>query len=298
MKAVVMEIRDNDVVLLCDDGSFTRTKNRSYMIGDVIDMKKNTNRIRFVSAVAAAAVVVLLALGVFAYTTPYYYVSMDVNPSVMMTVNRFNRVIAMEPANEDGQAIIEGIEWKNQNIEDVVKTTALEIENNGYFEEGGQIVLASAGRNAEKAVKLAEQLDGAVEDLEIEEVEVDSEAVGYEMVQSAKALSMTPGKYNLITKHLGVTIDESNAEEYRNMPVRDIMKQFTDTKGVQGKEQASDAQNKPDKVNGNSEVAKEKNADKKQARETEQVRVEDPAQETAETIRQTAQGSPSGAGGR
>lgn len=112
MKAVVMEIRDNDVVLLCDDGSFTRTKNRSYMIGDVIDMKKNTNRIRFVSAAAAAA----------------------------------------------------------------------------------------------------------VEELEIEEVEVDSEAVGYEMVQSAKALSLTPGKYNLITKHLGVTIDESNVEEYRNMP--------------------------------------------------------------------------------
>lgn len=225
MKAVVMEIRDNDVVLLCDDGSFTRTKNRSYMIGDVIDMKKNTNRIRFVSAAAAAA----------------------------------------------------------------------------------------------------------VEELEIEEVEVDSEAVGYEMVQSAKALSLTPGKYNLITKHLGVTIDESNVEEYRNMPVRDIMKQFTDTKGVQGKEQASDAQNKPDKVNGNSEVAKEKNADKKQARETEQVRVSESAQETAETNReteqnritepsqagqnagnstqaagqntpeigqQTAQGSPSGAGGR
>lgn len=298
MKAVVMEIRDNDVFLLCDDGSFTRARNRSYMIGDVIDMKTNTTRIRFVTAAAATAVVVMLALGGFAYTTPYYHVSMDVNPGVMMTVNRFNRVIKMEPANEDAQAIIAGIEWKNQNIEDVVKTTALEIENNGYFEEGGQIVLASAGRNAEKAVKLAEQLDGAVEDLEIEEVEVDSEAVGYEMVQSAKALSMTPGKYNLITKHLGVTIDESNVEEYRNMPVRDLLKQYTDTKGVQGKEKAAEAQSKSEDAKGNSVAAKEKNADKKQARETEQVRVEDPAQETAETIRQAAQGSPSGAGGR
>lgn len=298
MKAVVMEIRDNDVVLLSDDGSFTRARNRSYMIGDVIDMRKGTTRIRFVAAAAAAAVVVLLAFGVFAYTTPYYYISMDVNPGVMMTVNRFNRVIAMEPANEDAEAIVAGIEWKNQNIEDVVKTTALEIENNGYFEEGGQIVLASAGKNADKAIKLAEQLDGAVEDLEIEEVEVDSEAIGYEMVQSAKALSMTPGKYNLITKHLGVTVDESNVDEYRDMPVRDIMKQFTDTKGVQGKEKAADAQNKTEDAKGNSEAAKEKNAEKKQARETEQVRVEEPAQETAETIRQTAQGSPSGAGGR
>lgn len=217
MKAVVMEIRDNDVVLLCDDGSFTRARNRSYMIGDVIDMRKGAARIRFVAAAAAAAVVVLLA---------------------------------------------------------------------------------SAGKNADKTVMLAEELDIAVEELELEEVEVDSEAVGYEMVQSAKALSMTPGKYNLITKHLGITVDESNVEEYKKVSVRDLMKQYTDTKGVQGKEKADDNQNKSDNGNGNSEAAKEKNADKKQAREAEQVRAEEPAQETAETIRQAAQGSPSGAGGR
>ena len=289
MKAVVMEIRDNDVVLLCDDGSFTRARNRSYMIGDVIDMRKGATRIRFVAAAAAAAVVVLLAFGVFAYTTPYYYVSMDVNPGVMMTVNRFNRVIAMEPANEDAEAIVAGIEWKNQNIEEVVKTTALEIEDNGYFEDGGEILLASAGKNADKTVMLAEELDIAVEELELEEVEVDSEAVGYEMVQSAKALSMTPGKYNLITKHLGITVDESNVEEYKNVSVRDLMKQYTDTKGVQGKEKADDNQNKSDNGNGNSEAAKEKNADKKQARETEQVRVEEPAQETAVQNREAEQ---------
>ncbi len=89
-----------------------------------------------------------------------------------------------------------------------------------------------------------------------------------------------------------------NVEEYRNMPVRDLLKQYTDTKGVQGKEKAAEAQSKSEDAKGNSVAAKEKNADKKQARETEQVRVEDPAQETAETIRQAAQGSPSGAGGR
>ncbi|NLW10842.1 MAG: hypothetical protein GX028_02355 [Clostridiaceae bacterium] len=289
MKAVVMEIRNNDVVLLRDDGSFTRARNRDYMIGDVIDMKTSTTRIRFVTAAAAAAVVVLLALGVFAYTTPYYYVSMDVNPGVMMTINRFNRVIAMEPANEDAAAIVAGIEWKNQNVDEVVQNAALEIEENGYFEQGGEILLASAGKNADKAAKLAERLDVSVEELELEDVEVNSEAIGYEMVQSAKALSMTPGKYNLITKHLGVTVDESNVEEYRNMSVRDIMKNFTDTKGLQGNENSAEAKDKSDKANGNSEAAKERVADKKEARETEQVRVENPAQETAETNREMEQ---------
>ena len=97
MKSIVIEVNNKDAILLRDDGQFVTTNRRDYTIGDVIMI--NTSPIKkrtFAMAAAAAVFVLLLSAGVFAYMTPYYYVSVDVNPSVVMKANRFERVIGME----------------------------------------------------------------------------------------------------------------------------------------------------------------------------------------------------------
>ena len=59
MKAVIVDIKQNSVVALNDEGCMVKIKNNNYQIGQVIELKKRTNS-KFVKSVSAA--IVLLGL--------------------------------------------------------------------------------------------------------------------------------------------------------------------------------------------------------------------------------------------
>lgn len=67
---------------------------------------------RFV--LAAACLLLFFAVGGYSlYKTPVSYISIDVNPSVELGVNRFGRVVSAEGFNEDGKNILEGLKLMN-----------------------------------------------------------------------------------------------------------------------------------------------------------------------------------------
>lgn len=72
--------------------------------------------LRHVPQLACAALV--LALGISGYVmllVPVSYVSIDVNPSIELELNRMDRVISAKAYNEDGEKVLEGLslEWKH-----------------------------------------------------------------------------------------------------------------------------------------------------------------------------------------
>ena len=239
MKAIVVKTGNKDAVLLSDDGVFIKARNQNNPLGAVVDMDTPARKKPFAAlAAVAAAVVVLISVGVFAYSTSYYFISMDVNPGMIIAANRFERALSIEALNTEAKNILNDIEWKNREIEKVIQNAALKIEEQGYLSDHGEILLAAAGRNEEKTAEMAKRLAISINELKLGDVAVTSEAVGYDMVQSAKAWEMTPGKYNLITKLLGEHLDEANVETFRNQSVKELMESYTAAKGLPGKETA------------------------------------------------------------
>ena len=246
MKAVVMEIKDGYAALLQDDGSFVKLKDNNFKIGDVVNMKKNTMRRkgRFSAMVAAAAVLVML-VGAGVWVTPSYSVSVDVNPSVEMDVNLFDRVINVH-FNDDAAAVFEGVNLKNKDIKDAISVAVASIGNAGYFDEGGNMLIAAAAKNRGKAEQLAESL-GETARAEAEEKgfkpEVATGAMGVEMVEKARGHEITPGKYNIIVNLLGIEEDDDEVDfdVYVGTPVRELMQEFTEGKGAAGRARAADA---------------------------------------------------------
>lgn len=59
-------------------------------------------------ALAAAACAVVLAWG-WLYATPTVQISIDINPSVELGVNRFDRVVSVEGWNDDGTALAQTV---------------------------------------------------------------------------------------------------------------------------------------------------------------------------------------------
>ncbi len=259
MKAVVVDIKDEYAAVLSDDGSIVKVKNRSYSKGQVIEMKKKINFTKkFALGVASIAVLVLSSsVGAWAYTTPYSYVSLDVNPSIEYTLNRFERVIDIKAVNDDGKVILDQIDikgLKNQSIEDAIIDTVEQISQDGYFEDkqanvvtgstiqigdatkpvitiDGGIVITVANGNTKISDELAKEIRESVEDfvdknVESENVEVEVSSIGYERVQKARELGVTPGKLNLVEKLQASAADPDSIvlEDWLNKPVKDIMK--------------------------------------------------------------------------
>lgn len=97
MKACVVEMKGTFAAVLSDDGCIRKVKNRNYAIGQVIEMGNRTIHFSVKTAALAACVAVVVLLSsvtAWAYCTPYDYVSLDVNPSIEFSVNRFDRVIS------------------------------------------------------------------------------------------------------------------------------------------------------------------------------------------------------------
>lgn len=243
MKSVVVEIRGKQAAVLSDDGHIAKVKNQHYMIGQVIEMKESKKgKIHFSSAVAVAAVAVfmfgMVGVSAYAYYTPYYYVSLDVNPAIEYTLNRFDGVIKVTGVNDDGKEIVKELKLNtkgNKKIGKVIAETVQEIKEKGYFDgelEGG-IVISTSSKNKDKAGALAEDLKQSTEDVTRDEsIQVETFSVGFERVQEAHGLGVTPGKLNLVEK----LRDSAGAPEdfdqtlWLGKPVKEIMHEIKENR--------------------------------------------------------------------
>lgn len=235
MRAVVTQIQGNFAAILSEDGRIEKITNKNYVIGQVIEMKEHVKIKKHIAAwVASAAAIVLVALGgtAYAYYSPYYYVSLDVNPSIEYTINRFDRVLTAKAVNEDGTEILKEVELKNlsnRTIDDAISLTVAQIKEDGYFgDNDGDIVIATSGADLKKAEKLANRLKENAENVAGDEVTVEANHVGRDRVEEARKLGTTPGKLNLVQKLQESASDPTaiNTEEWLNKPVKDIMKEI------------------------------------------------------------------------
>ena len=281
MKSVVVEIKAGYAAVLSEDGCISKVKNKNYIIGQVIETKsnkfKNINKLVMCSALTAM-IAIAGGITLWAYKTPYSYVSLDVNPSIEYSLNRFDKVISVTAVNDDGQEILNELELdklENQNIEDAVTETVNQISKDGYFDnsidndiEGG-IIIATSGEYLEKSDELAEKLQKSLEN-EIEEIgediKLETISVGLERVQKAKELGVTPGKLNLVEKLQNSSADPESiiVEEWLNKPVKDIMRAIKENRKakVEQNETSDEDETTEESTTDNTDVVDEIKTDK------------------------------------
>lgn len=251
MKAVVVEIRGRHAAALSDEGCIIKVRNKNYGIGQVIEMNRQIFRkpAKTVAMTAAAAAIVLtFGVTAWAYCTPYSYVSLDVNPSIEYSVNRFGRVLNAEAVDEDGGKILKNLKLNNKTIDEAIANTVEQIDREGYFQpdDPGGIVIATSCEDEQSAEQLAEDLQDTAEQMVDDAdapVEVESVSVGYDRVLEARSLGTTPGKLNLVQKlQAGAQDPDSiDVQDWLTKPVKDIMKAIkTEKQGTKSEDTSSD----------------------------------------------------------
>ncbi len=125
MRAVIMEKKDNHIIVMTKDGQFKKIKKPQddIEIGMEINIADGVHQ--NIRRIAAILIVVILMSGLgvstYAYYTPYGYVNVDINPNVEIIYNRFNRVLKINGMNDDGKNLVESMEhYKYTKVEDTV----------------------------------------------------------------------------------------------------------------------------------------------------------------------------------
>lgn len=104
-----------------DDALKERT--RAFLARETKNYSAAPGKMRRLPVYAAACACLLLVLlgGRWLYFTPTARISIDINPSIELSVNRFDRVIAVDGFNEDGLALSSALDVKYKNYAQAVE---------------------------------------------------------------------------------------------------------------------------------------------------------------------------------
>ena len=140
--------------------------------GTVIPMttKKTANR-KWTTLVAACLAVMLLCGGGVFYQQAHAVasvVSLDVNPSIELKVNRSEKVLACAPLNEDAKAILadmsNGADLKGAKLDVAVNAIVGSLVRNGYLNSiSSAIMISVEDKDTARAEKLQRELTSAVD---------------------------------------------------------------------------------------------------------------------------------------
>jgi hypothetical protein len=250
MKGIIAEIHGSHMIVIAKNGDFSRCKKLPNCdIGDEINIPERNMKSVYKNLTAIAAsflILIMLSSGVYAYYTPYSYVSVDINPSMELYVNRFDKVIGVHAFNEEAAQIIKASNgMKNKNVDDVLEQVLNKAEEAGYLKKDGEntvMIVVSSGNKKEEADitdKMSKTSSAVLSKLS-NDYEVILEKTQVEKYKKAKEQNISPGKVILANrfKEAKPEIDE---EKVKNMPLQQAIKQI---------EKKEDKMEKPDKSVG------------------------------------------------
>lgn len=203
--------------------------------GTVIPMttKKNGTLVR--SLIAACLALVLVGGGGGAYylqaNAVASVVSLDVNPSIEVKVNKSEKVIACSPLNEDAELVLSdmggGADLKGTKLDVAVNAIVGALLKNGYLDSISSAILISVeDKDADRAARLQQELTAAVDGVlqaNASNASVLSQILTLDasLDQQAKSNNISTGKAALVNQALALN-SELEFEQLANLSVEEL----------------------------------------------------------------------------
>lgn len=172
------------------------------------EKRKNKHLFRYAAGIAAALVLVVGSVfGVGSYRANYAVdstISLDVNPSIEIQVNRNEKVLDVIPLNSDGVTVLGDMDLKGTDLEVTVNALVGSMLKNGYISDIANSILVSVDNSdPQKSAQLQEKLTTEISQLlnntTFSGAVLSQTIVPDDQVQTlADQYGITPGKAQLI----------------------------------------------------------------------------------------------------
>lgn len=135
-------------------------------MANIMPMNSNKKKLagKIIAACAAIAIVFSGAAFFAGNARPESKITIDVNPSVEIITGKTDRVKDVKPLNKDGKTIIDGMDFKDTDIDVVVNALIGSMAQKGYLTEvkNENVLVSVQNDDAAKAEKIRQQVVGNV----------------------------------------------------------------------------------------------------------------------------------------
>ena len=220
--------------------------------------KKRTSPLRNFAAAAACALLVFLAGGSYLYFTPTAYISVDVNPSLELGINRFDRIVSVTGYNEDGKALADSLDLKYMDYSDALEALLADQDMEVYLSDNADVVLTVAGKSESQSSQILETVESCVSDHE----NVHCHSGDTEEIHHAHNAGLSFGKYQayLTLKGLAPSVTLEEIQDMTMSQIRELIQAYSqeDSQGSsQGNSQGNSWKNSSDSTADSSGAAQE-----------------------------------------
>ena len=176
---------------------------------------------------AAACLAVLVVLGGWrVYFTPTASVSIEINPWVELSVNRFDRVIAVSGRNDEGAALAEELDLRFLSCDEAIQTVLADTEVAALLAENAVMDIAVTGADEAQCGRLLSQAESCTAGWG----SVHCYHAGSEEAAAAREAGLSLGKYRMY-QALRALDPAITAEEVRDMTMSRLQALLEDLSG-------------------------------------------------------------------
>lgn len=174
---------------------------------------------RMVAAFACLALVVAGGTGYWAYFSPTCAISIDINPSVELAVNRFDKVISVDGIGEDGEALAETLDVRFLNYADALDSLLENQTIEDCLARNEVLSIAVAGDNQIQADAILAQAETCTAGTK----NIYCHAADSEELEHAHEAGLSFGKYQafLILQSLDPSVTPEDVQGLTMREIRD-----------------------------------------------------------------------------
>lgn len=186
------------------------------------------------AAVLAAGLVLLFFIGgTWIFMTPTAYISIDINPSLELGINRFDRIVSVDGYNEDGDDLAESLNITFMDYSDALDEILSSQSIEDYLSGDALMSLTVAGDNETQYTEILDTVATCADGRE----NIQCHSGDTEEMHKPHDAGVSFGKYRayLILHALNPSI---SLDDIRSMTMREIYDLIDSYDGNQGTENA------------------------------------------------------------
>ncbi|PED32232.1 anti-sigma factor domain-containing protein [Bacillus cereus] len=228
-KGIVMDIKKHSVVVLTPNGEFITCKRKgdSCIIGEEIsfdEQEQKASHFSIPSFLKPASILVacFLFAVLFFYNQPeekvFAYVSVDINPSLEVSVTKDFRVIDLQACNDDGRRILKELkQWENKQLQEVIRTIIKQSQEDKYLTNDKQVMLTAVAKDKALEPLLEKAMKELKKEYELKHITVEYQSSTMKIRENARKAGIGTGVYikqeNEKNKSLTPPVTPSNPVE-------------------------------------------------------------------------------------
>ena len=126
----------------------------------------------------------------------FAYVSVDINPSLEVSVTKDLRVIDLQACNDDGRRILKELkQWENKQLQEVIRAIIKQSQEDKYLTNDKQVMLTAIAKDKLLEPKLEKVMKELKKEYELKHITVEYQSSTMQVRENARKAGIGTGVY-------------------------------------------------------------------------------------------------------